>query len=205
MVMYLCTYIFIVRIGESTFKKGIGNPMSTLRYCTLFCDAIMSVSSFNFFLILFSPSLVSRSHISSKSFFSISPDTCSTIIWTCSAFRILQIVAVDSLFLPTKIFFPKILLIKVDLPELVSPEKIKTSVIKTHWIKTWFSFRMLCTHCVREWILFRIIIEYLKKNLTGKLENEHGNVLLTWSRLNSHWMKKSFQHCWNFPETYEYV
>lgn len=106
---------------QNTFRNGIGNPMSTLPYSLLFVDTLMFVRSFNVFLRIFIPSFVSVSHVSVRSFSSFSPVVCSMIIVTFSEFLILQIVLVDSRLSPSKIFLPKILLIKVDFPALVSP------------------------------------------------------------------------------------
>ena len=99
----------------------MGNPMSTLLKYLLLCVDVMSVSFFNSSFKFFSPFSVSGLHFSVKSTTSVSAEMCSTIIRTLSELRILQIVAVDSWFLALNIFFPKILLIRVVLPELVSP------------------------------------------------------------------------------------
>ena len=112
------------QVNYITFRKGMGNPMSTLRYCLLSSDNVMSVRFFKVPLSVLRPSSVLTSQsVRSISFFS--PDTFSKMIRTLSEFRILHTVEVDSRFLPLKIFFPIILLINVDFPAHVSPAKKK--------------------------------------------------------------------------------
>lgn len=113
----------------STFRKGIGNPMSTLRYCLLSFDNVMSVRFFKVLLSSLIPSSVLTSH-SLRSITSFLPDTFSTMIRTLSEYRILHTVEVVSRVLPLKSLFPNILLINVDFPALVSPakKKAKTSL-----------------------------------------------------------------------------
>ena len=105
---------------DNTVSSGMGSPISTQLFILLSDWAVTSVSSFNICLISFSPSSVSGSQSSSVK--DVSPEILSAIILIVLEFRSLQIVDVDSLFLTLKIFFPKIVLINVDFPELVSPE-----------------------------------------------------------------------------------
>lgn len=95
--------------------------MSTLRNCLESLDTVRSVRVFKVSLIFFSPPTVFRSQSLGKGISSVSPFVCSVIIRTSSEFRILQIVEVDSIFLPLNISFPSILLTNVDFPALVSP------------------------------------------------------------------------------------
>lgn len=108
-----------------TFRKGIGNPTSTHLMSKISFDTLMSVSCFKTSLSFFLPSSVSGLYFNgmSRTTFGF-PDAYSTMIFTFSEFLNLHIVAVDSNILPLKIFFPIILFINVDFPELVSPEKL---------------------------------------------------------------------------------
>ena len=124
--MFLCNYTQWNSerdVKTITFRNGMGSPMSTLLYCLLSCDNVISVRSFNLLLSIRRPSSVLLSHLPSRSITSIWPDKCSTVICTLSELRILHTVEVDSRVLPLKIFFSKILLINVDFPALVSPAK----------------------------------------------------------------------------------
>lgn len=88
-------------------------------------DTLMSVSCFKTSLSFFLPSSVSGLYFNgmSRTTFGF-PDAYSTMIFTFSEFLNLHTVAVDSNMLHFKIFFPIILFINVDFPELVSPEKL---------------------------------------------------------------------------------
>ena len=90
-------------------------------------------------LSFLSPPSVLTSH-SARWITSFLPDTFSTMIRTLSEFRILHTVEVDSRFLPLKIFFPIILLINVDFPELVSPAKRRTNMYILYLILYLFPF-----------------------------------------------------------------
>lgn len=106
-----------------TFSKGIGNPMSTLRYSLCVLSFGRSVTFSNSFLSPLIPFLVSRSNLLEKSISSNPPEAFSVIILNLSVFRILHMVEVDSGFFPLKMSFPIILLINVDFPELISPKR----------------------------------------------------------------------------------
>lgn len=114
----ICFGCFLLQF---TLRNDIGNPISTLRNCLESLDAVRSVRFFKVSLIFFSPPAVSRSQSLGKEINLFSPFVCSVIIRTSSEFRILQIVEVDSIFLPLNISFPSILLTNVDFPALVSP------------------------------------------------------------------------------------
>lgn len=104
-----------------TLRKGIGNPTSTLWKAFKFPDDSLSVSFCRFFLNIFTPSLVVRSHVFVKSNSTLLPSeltaTISILLELCN----LHIVEVDSKRLSLNIFFRNILLTNVDFPALVSP------------------------------------------------------------------------------------
>lgn len=99
----------------------MGKPMSTLLMFSSEDIHVRSVLVSRKALSIATPSSVPRSHSSVKSCASFSPVTFSVMTLILSELRILHIVEVDSKILPLKMFFPNILLIKVDLPALVSP------------------------------------------------------------------------------------
>lgn len=107
-----------------TLIKENGSSISTLRYVTLFVEDTMSVSYFKKSLNIFTPSFVSRSHLSVKSFASVCPVMFVVTIRNLSELRSLHIVDVDLLFRHLNKIFPNILFISVDVPAFVSPKNI---------------------------------------------------------------------------------
>lgn len=113
---------YLIMHNLFTLRKENGSSISTLRDVMLLVDDTMSVSSFKKFLSIFTPSFVSRSHLSVKSVSSVFPVMVVVTILILSELRSLHIVEVDSLFRPLNNIFPNILLISVDFPALVSPK-----------------------------------------------------------------------------------
>lgn len=110
--------------GWFTFKKGMGSPISTVWKSTVISGDkyVRSVRSFKKRLNSLTPLLCWMLHVPDKSISWVSFVCFVVIILIWSELRILHIVEVDSKSLPLNNFFPMILLINVDFPELVSPE-----------------------------------------------------------------------------------
>lgn len=135
-LIYNTTHFSILRYAQLmhnilTLRKGNGSSISTLRFVTLLVDDTMSVRSFKKSLSIFTPSFVSRSHVSVKSVVSVSPVMVVVMILVLSELRSLHTVEVDSLLRPLNNIFPKILFISVDFPALVSPEIRMQSLSKS--------------------------------------------------------------------------
>lgn len=160
--------------------------MSTLRSVMPSFEHVISASFFKDARKAFSASFFSVKSISSTW-----PVILSVRILVLAKFRILQIVDVDSLFLPLKILIPSILLINVDLPALVSPEielkaytytNAHTNTSALIFLSSWIHVKKICFYAKPSRNADNLLLT--KKDFFGLFELLIPAITIPWSTLS---------------------